>query len=119
MSAAPDLEVLLSEAADLVRTGRHERLADLDAASLAVYVTDQDGVITYYNHACVDFAGRSASLGEDRWCVTWKLFSADGTAIPRAQSPTAVALREKRAFRGEENIAEVTNSWIFPRKART
>ena len=106
MSAAPDLEVLLSEAADLVRTGRHERLADLDAAPLAVYVTDQDGVITYYNHACVDFAGRSASLGEDRWCVTWKLFTDDGHFLPHDQCPMAVAIRERREVRGLTAIAE-------------
>jgi len=106
MSVAPDIEALLSQATDLVRAGRHDKLADLDAALLAVYVTDGDGLITYYNKACVDFAGRSASLGEDRWCVTWKLFTDDGQFMPHDECPMAVAIKERREVRGLTAIAE-------------
>ena len=83
--------------------GYRDILEDLPAA---IYTTDCDGRITYFNRACAELAGRTPVLGEDRWCVIWKLFGADGKAVPRAESPTAVALREKQASRGVENIAE-------------
>ena len=49
--------------------------AALDALPVPVYVTDSAGGVTYWNQACVDFAGRVPQLGEDRWCVTWQLYT--------------------------------------------
>ena len=45
-------------------------------------------------------------LGTDEWCVTWKLFWPDGTPLPHDQCPMAVALKEGKAIRGLEAIAE-------------
>jgi len=71
-----------------------------------IYATDADGWITFFNRACIDFSGRTPTLGEDRWCVTWKLFTEDGADLPHEECPMAVAIREKRAVRGAVAVAE-------------
>lgn len=78
----------------------------LDRLDAPAYVTDKDGNVTYWNRACVEFAGREPELGRDRWCVTWKLFSMSGDPLPHDSCPMAVALKEKRAVRNEIAIAE-------------
>ena len=78
----------------------------LDALPAAVYVTDRKGRITYYNKAAADLWGQRPALGDAEWCGSWKLFWPDGTPLPHAQCPMAIALKEKRAVRGMEAIAE-------------
>jgi PAS domain S-box-containing protein len=84
-----------------------QRLQDLLAAiPAAIYTTDADGKITYFNQAAVDLAGRTPTLGVDQWCVTWKLFLPDGTPLPHDQCPMAIAIKEGRPVRGVEAVAE-------------
>ena len=71
-----------------------------------IYTTDADGWITFYNEACIHFAGRTPKVGADRWCVTWKLFGEDGNFLPHEDCPMAVAIKEKRAVRGAVAAAE-------------
>jgi PAS domain S-box-containing protein len=78
----------------------------LGALPAAVYTTDAEGVITYFNPAAVEFAGRTPELGKDRWCVSWKLRHADGTLMPHDECPMAVAVKEDRSPRGLEAVAE-------------
>src|SRR5579871_944659 len=83
------------------------RLQELLAAiPAAIYTTDAKGRITYFNQAVVELAGRTPTIGSDEWCVTWKLFNPDGMPLPHDQSPMAIALREGRAIRNAETIAE-------------
>lgn len=83
------------------------RLSELLAAiPAAIYTTDAQGKITYFNQAAVEFSGRTPLLGSDEWCVTWKLFNPDGTPLPHDQCPMAIALKEGRAVRGAEAVAE-------------
>src|ERR1700759_1809424 len=77
-----------------------------DSLPAAIYTTDIDGNVTYFNPACVEFSGRTPVIGSDHWCVTWKLYHPDGTPMPHDQCPMAVALREGRLIRGMEAIAE-------------
>jgi PAS domain S-box-containing protein len=85
----------------------------LDALPAAVYATDAEGRITYFNPAAAALAGRQPHIGE-KWCVTWKLYTADGVPLPHDQCPMAVSLREKRAIRGVEAIAERPDGTRFP-----
>ncbi len=78
----------------------------VDALPVAVYTTDAEGRLTHFNPAAVDFAGRTPILGEDHWCVAWKLYYADGRPMPHEESPMAVALKEARPVRGTQAIAE-------------
>ena len=95
----------------------------LDELPAAIYLTDAEGRLTYYNAAAIQFSGRIPELGTDSWCVTWKLFRPDGTPLAHDQCPMAVALKEGRAVYGEEAIAERpdgTRRWFtpFPRPLR-
>ena len=78
----------------------------IDALPAAIYTTDPEGRVTHFNPAAVELAGRVPRLGEDKWCVMWKLFTADGTPLPHDQCPMAVAVREGQPGRGLECIAE-------------
>jgi PAS domain S-box-containing protein len=85
----------------------HGALADaLDRLPAAIYVTDAQGVITYHNPACETLAGRTPERGRDKWCVTHKIYTLDGDFLPHDQCPMAVAIREQRAIREVEAIAE-------------
>ncbi|HEX2256994.1 MAG TPA: HWE histidine kinase domain-containing protein [Afifellaceae bacterium] len=77
----------------------------LEALPAAVYTTDAEGRITYFNHAAVELSGHRPELG-DRWCITWRLYAPDGTPLPHDECPMAVALKERRPVRGMEIIAE-------------
>lgn len=78
----------------------------LNALPTAVYTTDLDGRITYFNEAAATLAGRRPDLGVDRWCVTWRLHRTDGQPLPHDQCPMATALRSGIELRGTEAIAE-------------
>ena len=78
----------------------------MDAFPAAVYITDAEGIVTFYNKAAEDMAGRTPKIGVDEWCVTWRLYRPDGTRLPVAECPMAVALKEGRPVRDVEVIAE-------------
>ena len=71
------------------QTGSHEKqFRDLlQALPAAIYTTDAEGRITFFNRACIDFAGRTPKIG-DMWCVTWKLFTPDGMPCLLYTSPS-------------------------------
>jgi PAS domain S-box-containing protein len=77
----------------------------LQALPAAIYTTDAEGRITFFNRACIEFAGRTPKIG-DMWCVTWKLFWPDGTPLRHEDCPMAIALKENRPVRNVEAIAE-------------
>jgi PAS domain S-box-containing protein len=77
----------------------------LDALGVAVYTTDRDGHLTFYNDAAAEFWGRAPELGE-LWCGSYKLFHTDGQPMPHDECPMAIALREGRELRGVEAVAE-------------
>jgi PAS domain S-box-containing protein len=89
-----------------LRESERQSRSLLDALPAAIYTTDAAGRITYYNDAAVDLAGRRPQLGTDEWCVTWRLYWPDGTPLAQDQCPMAVALKEDRAVRGVEAVAE-------------
>jgi len=78
----------------------------IDALPAAVYTTDADGKITMFNQAAVELSGRVPEIGNDQWCVTWKLYHPDGTPMPHAECPMAMALKQGEPIRGYEAIAE-------------
>jgi len=78
----------------------------LQALPAAVYTTDAEGHITYYNRAAVEMSGREPELGKDKWCVTWRLYKPDGMPLPHDECPMAITLKEHRPVRGVEAVAE-------------
>ncbi|HEY3917754.1 MAG TPA: PAS domain S-box protein [Stellaceae bacterium] len=92
----------------------HYFRALLEALPVAIYVTDTDGRIIFYNRACIDFSGRVPVIGSDYWCVSWRLLWPDGTPLPHNQCPMAIALKEDRPVRGTEAIAERADGTRVP-----
>jgi PAS domain-containing protein len=99
-------QAYLDQALDSLALGRSRRRAVLDALPVPVYITDPDGLVTYWNRACIDFAGREPQLGKDRWCVTWRIHTMEDEPLPHDRCPMAVAVKEGRTIRGEIAIAE-------------
>jgi hypothetical protein len=62
--------------------------------------------VTYSNPAAAEFAGREPKIGEDRWCVTARLYSTTGEFVPHERCPMAEALKKKQAVRDRVAIAE-------------
>jgi PAS domain-containing protein len=72
----------------------------------ALYVTDAEGWLTYYTEAAAELWGRRPVLGEERWCGSWRIYRTDGTPLPHARCPMAIALTENRPVRGVEALLE-------------
>ena len=73
----------------------------LDTLGVAVYTTDADGGITYFNEAAINLWGRRPELGEP-WCGSWRLYWPDGRPMAHDECPMAIALKQDRAIRGVE-----------------
>jgi PAS domain S-box-containing protein len=102
---ARDITERMKAEADL-RAGK-QRLQDLLAAiPAAIYTTDAEGTITYFNEAAIELSGHRPIVGVDKWCVTWKLYWPDGTPLPHDECPMAIALKEGRVIRNVEAVAE-------------
>jgi two-component system, chemotaxis family, CheB/CheR fusion protein len=78
----------------------------LRALPAAVYATDAEGRITFYNEAAAELWGCRPELGKSQFCGSWKLYWSDGRPMPHDQCPMAVALETGRPIRGSEAIAE-------------
>jgi len=78
----------------------------LEALPAAVYLTDPNGKIVYFNEAAVALWGQRPTLGTDEWCGSWRLLWPDGRPMAHDESSMAVALRERRQIRGAEAAAE-------------
>jgi PAS domain-containing protein len=101
--ATPD-EVVGAVAGFRGDAGRLQAMLELQP--MPIYLTDADGWVTFFNRACIDFAGRTPVAGEDRWCVTWRLHTESGAVLPHEECPMATALRDRRAVRGAVAVAE-------------
>ena len=105
------------QAAIALSAGENRFREMIDALPMAIYTTDAEGHLTYFNAAAVEFSGHTPELGSDQWCVSWKLFWPDGTRMRHSECPMAVALREGRIIEGAEAIAERpdgTQRWFTP-----
>jgi two-component system CheB/CheR fusion protein len=73
---------------------------------VALYATDAEGRLTYFNDAAAQMWGRSPRLGEEWWCGSWRLFWPDGRPMAHEECPMAVTLKTGRPALGAEAIAE-------------
>jgi PAS domain S-box-containing protein len=104
----------------LARSGEmpHGVFRDLvEALPIAVYTTDADGQLTYFNAAAVKLSGRAPEVGTDRWCITWKNFLPDGVPLAPEECSLAVLVMGGDVGPGLERIAERpdgTRFWFTP-----
>jgi PAS domain S-box-containing protein len=80
----------------------------LERLPAGAYTCNTDGLITFCNTRAVELWGRKPALHDpvDRFCGSFRLFSANGEAIVHEQCWMARALRENRPFNGEEIVVE-------------
>lgn len=110
-SEEADIEMILAQHAVMAAgpgdiSSHEKQFRDLlQALPAAIYTTDATGRITFFNRACIEFAGRTPKIG-DMWCVTWKLFWPDGAPLAHEDCPMAIALKENRPVRDVEAVAE-------------
>jgi PAS domain S-box-containing protein len=104
MQTRQNPEDVLDTALAALSTGSDWRTV-LDELAVPIYTTDSEGAVTYWNRACVDFAGRQPQLGQDRWCVTWKIYTTTGEFMPHEKCPMADAIHKREAVRGKVAIA--------------
>lgn len=104
MLATGQFEDVVETAIDAVRKAADWRSV-LDSLGDPIYVTDADGIVTYSNPACTEFAGRKPNVGRDRWCVTWKMCTTTGEDLPHDRCPMADAIKRQKPVRGSVAIA--------------
>jgi PAS domain S-box-containing protein len=88
-----------------IATGEEHYRHVLEALPAALFTTDAQGQITFYNRAWAELTGRPPDAPEP-WRVTLRLFRPDGTELKPEEYPLAVTLRENRPVRGMELLAE-------------
>lgn len=89
-----------SRASDAASESPRHLYDTIDSLPVAIFSTDADGRLTYFNQACVEFAGYQPTPGDD-WTVRLKLFH-EGKPIPHNENPLVIALGEGRSFRDLE-----------------
>jgi PAS domain S-box-containing protein len=88
--------------------------AAIEALPAAIYMTDAQGRISFYNEAAARLWGCRPELGVQRFCGSWKLSRPDGSPLPHDQCPMALALQEKRPMPGREAVAERPDTTSVP-----
>jgi PAS domain-containing protein len=80
----------------------------LGAIPVAAYTCDGSGRITYFNPIAVAVWGRAPKLRDagERYCGSYKLYSADGVRISHEECWMALALLQGRAYHGYAIVIE-------------
>src|ERR1041385_870578 len=99
-------------------TGQNKAFREIvEILPVAIYATDAEGRLTYFNDAARKLSGRTPELGTDNWRLAWKIFLPDGTLIPHDQCPMALAFKGVSVPNGIECFAERpdgTRFWFTP-----
>ncbi len=80
----------------------------LETLPAGAYTCDQDGLITYFNQRAAEIWGREPRLNHpgDRFCGSFKLYSAEGAPLRHERSWMALALHNGRCYNGQEIVIE-------------
>jgi PAS domain S-box-containing protein len=97
-----------------ITSGERELRRVLEALPAAVYTTDADGYLTYFNEAAAELWGYRPEIGKQRWCGTFKIALFDGTVVPHDQCPMAVAVKTGQPVYGIEAYAERPDGTRIP-----
>lgn len=79
----------------------------------AVYTTDQDGWLNFYNRAAVELWGREPEIGKDRWCGFSRIYDNNESPIELEDCPMGIAVKQRRPIRDVEAIGEKPDGTRF------
>lgn len=88
----------------------------LDRLPAAAYACDGRGLITYFNARAAELWGREPQLNHDadRFCGSYRLFSAEGTPISHDECWMALALQQRREYLAQEILVERPDAALVP-----
>jgi PAS domain S-box-containing protein len=78
----------------------------VDNLPIAVYVCDATGVIERYNRRAVELWGSEPTRAADRFGGAYKLFTVEGSYLPRSAGPMAQVLRTGTPVTNQETVLE-------------
>ena len=104
----------LAQSNESLQTSERRFRELVEALPAAIYTTDANGRITFFNRAAVKLWGYAPQLGHDQWCGSWRLYWPDGTPLPHDECPMAVALKQNRQVSGTEAVAERPDGTRLP-----
>lgn len=88
------------------RTGLETSRPLLDAMANAVYTTDRNGIITYYNPAAATLWGCEPQVGVTRWCGSFRMRNLDGSPLAHEDCPMAVCVKTGKSVDNREILVE-------------
>ena len=104
----------LAQTTESLQTSERRFRELVEALPAAIYTTDANGRITFFNHAAVKLWGYAPQLGTDQWCGSRRLYWPDGTPLPHDECPMAIALKQDRQVCGTEAVAERPDGTRLP-----
>lgn len=78
----------------------------LDAMASAVYTTDRNGIITYFNPAAAALWGREPEVGISLWCGSLRMLRLDRTLLAHEDCPMAVCVKTGASVGNQEILVE-------------
>jgi len=72
----------------------------------AVYTTDRNGIITYYNPAAATLWGREPQIGVTQWCGSFRMRNLDGSPLAHEDCPMAVCVKTGKSVDNREILVE-------------
>lgn len=72
---------------------------------VAIYITDADGFLTFYNDAAAEFWGQRPELNNTRWSGAYRLYALDGQLLSHDAGPVAQTLKTGQPTQ-QEGITE-------------
>ena len=92
---------------DALRTSERTLLELIDNLPIAVFVCDAAGIIERYNRRAVELWGREPTRGAaDRFGGAYKLYTVDGSYLPRSAGQMARVLRTGMPVSNQELVIE-------------
>jgi len=85
-----------------------------EALPAALYTTDADGRITFFNEAAAELCGRRPFLGDDAWSIGSKLYWPDGKPIAQENVPRHSPSRLTSRCAEPRRLSSVPMARAFP-----
>lgn len=94
------------ERLERVRRSELKLQALLDALPAAIYTTDADGRVEYFNRAAIELVGQTPEGDAGQWGRRLKLLTSDGEPLLFQEAAKAAGSEQNRPMQGVEAVAE-------------